>query len=244
MVCAAGRVEPASVAAFPRRQAERTVRPYRSGQATPADGGKRSSAANTSRAWFQPSPVAMDSVVRSAPMGGAHNPIQGNRVGAVSTRTGKKKGCICATMSDSIKDKLEAIFSMQQDLNSIIGEKHGIGPVTRPQNATADERIEWILKFNKALMKESNELDDCYVWKWWADDQGAFDWQNARVELVDMLHFLVSACIMAGLGPDDVFELYEQKWRVNLERQRAGYAVSTKTEDDNKDIALPSSQLE
>jgi len=39
-----------------------------------------------------------------------------------------------------------------------------------------------------------------------------------------------------GLDADDVVRLYEQKLKVNHERQDNGYSMATKTEDDNKDI--------
>lgn len=133
-------------------------------------------------------------------------------------------------------DKLEAIFSMQRELNAYIGTKHNLPVFILPNAATEEEQIEWLLKFNKALAKESNELDDCYVWKWWADDYGSFDWQNAKVEIVDMLHFFVSMCIYAGLTPDDLFEIYKQKWLINKKRQDEGYSMANKTEQDNKTI--------
>lgn len=133
-------------------------------------------------------------------------------------------------------DKLDKIFMMQQDLNAYIGRKHGIAPLAQPSSATDDEKIEWLLKFNKALAKESSELDDCHVWKWWADDHGTFDWQNARVEIVDILHFFVSMCIYAGMTPDELCRIYEQKWLINKHRQDEGYSIANKTEDDSKGI--------
>jgi len=133
-------------------------------------------------------------------------------------------------------DKLDSIFAMQRDLNTHIGIKHGLEVLIHPEDATEVDKIAWLLKFNKALAKESNELDDCYVWKWWADDYGDFDWQNARVELVDILHFFVSMCICADMTPDELFRIYNEKWLINRERQERGYVVANKTEDDNRTI--------
>lgn len=135
------------------------------------------------------------------------------------------------------ENKLEKIFAMQQELNAYVGNKHGIVPLaTHMKDATMEERIEWLLKFNKALGKESNELDDCYVWKWWADDQGDFNWQNAKVEIVDILHFFVSMCLCVGITPQDLYDTYEKKWQINKQRQDQGYSVAGKTEDDNRNI--------
>ena len=83
------------------------------------------------------------------------------------------------------------------------------------------------------MSQEIAELTDCVPWKWWAKYQ-KFDKQNARVEIVDLLHFLVSMAQVMELTPDDIFEAYTKKHRVNLARQESGY--TTKDETDNRHI--------
>jgi dimeric dUTPase (all-alpha-NTP-PPase superfamily) len=70
-------------------------------------------------------------------------------------------------------------------------------------------------------------------WKWWAKYQ-KFDAQNARVEVVDLFHFLISLAQMLGMSADDVFAAYVKKNAVNFQRQESGYTV--KDENDNKHI--------
>jgi dimeric dUTPase (all-alpha-NTP-PPase superfamily) len=70
-------------------------------------------------------------------------------------------------------------------------------------------------------------------WKWWAKYQ-KFDAQNARVEVVDLFHFLISLAQVLGLSADDVFGAYVKKNEVNFKRQESGYTV--KDESDNKHI--------
>jgi len=84
------------------------------------------------------------------------------------------------------------------------------------------------------MREEINELDADLLWKWWSKDE--IDMQNIRVELIDILHFLVSAMICAGLTPEKVFDVYRQKHAVNLNRQDSNYNKNQKTEDDNKNI--------
>ena len=55
--------------------------------------------------------------------------------------------------------------------------------------------------------------------------------QNIKVELVDILHFWVSACQVMGLSAEDVFRMYAQKNAINAKRQDTGYI--TKDESDN-----------
>lgn len=122
-------------------------------------------------------------------------------------------------------DKLEDIFRMQQALNERIGVKtEGMQP---PQ------QVEWILNYTRAMQQELAELTDSVPWKWWAKYQN-FDVQNARVEVVDLFHFLVSAAQVLGMTAEDVYQAYLKKNAVNFKRQESGYTV--KDENDCRSI--------
>lgn len=129
------------------------------------------------------------------------------------------------TLSKIMTDKLQRIFEMQEGLNKRIG--------IYTNQLNEDEQIHWILQFSRALQQEQAELIDSVPWKWWSKYQ-KFDLQNARVEVVDMLHFLVSMAQTLGMDADDVFETYCAKHRVNHARQDSGY--TTKDENDSKHI--------
>jgi dimeric dUTPase (all-alpha-NTP-PPase superfamily) len=83
------------------------------------------------------------------------------------------------------------------------------------------------------MQQEIAELIDSVPWKWWAKYQ-KFDEQNARVEVVDLFHFLISVAQVLGMSADDVFQAYVKKNQVNLQRQDSGYAV--KDESDSRHI--------
>ena len=119
-------------------------------------------------------------------------------------------------------DKLDQIFKLQRELNDRIGL-----PLFSAMNE--DIRIGWVLRFSRAMGQELAELVDSTPWKWWAKYQ-KFDIDNARIEVVDMLHFLVSLAQVLGLTADDLFDLYAKKHKVNQKRQDSGY--SRKTKDD------------
>ena len=122
-------------------------------------------------------------------------------------------------------DKLDEIFRLQRELNLRIG--------VDTVNMNESERQQWVLNYCRAMSQEIAELTDCVPWKWWARYQ-TFDRQNARVEIVDLVHFLVSLAQVMELTPDDVFEAYTKKHAVNVARQESGY--TTKNEADNQDI--------
>ena len=122
-------------------------------------------------------------------------------------------------------DKLEEIFSLQDELNS------RIGVVT--QGLEDEEQRKWILNYIRAMQQELAELTDSVPWKWWAKYQ-EFDKQNARVEVVDLFHFLISLAQVLGMSADDVYDAYLKKNKVNHQRQDSGY--SEKDESDSRHI--------
>ena len=114
---------------------------------------------------------------------------------------------------------------MQDALNRRIG-------VALPPESEK-EKAEWILNYTRAMQQEIAELVDSVPWKWWAKYQ-KFDEQNARVEVVDLFHFLVSLAQTLGMSADDVYQAYVKKNQVNFQRQDTGYAK--KDESDSRHI--------
>jgi dimeric dUTPase (all-alpha-NTP-PPase superfamily) len=122
-------------------------------------------------------------------------------------------------------DKFEEIFKMQDALNRRIG-------VLLPPEGE-EEKAKWILNYTRAMQQEMAELVDSVPWKWWAKYQ-KFDEQNARVEVVDLFHFLISLAQTLGMSAEDVFQAYVKKNQVNLQRQDSGYVK--KDESDSRHI--------
>ncbi|MEM9159251.1 MAG: dUTPase [Verrucomicrobiota bacterium] len=122
-------------------------------------------------------------------------------------------------------DKLQEIFAMQEELNSRIGvDLKGI---------SEEDQTKWLLNYTRAMQQELAELTDSVPWKWWAKYQ-EFDKQNAKVEVIDLFHFLISMAQTLGMTADDVFEAYVAKNKVNHQRQDSGY--TEKDEADSRHI--------
>ena len=94
-------------------------------------------------------------------------------------------------------DKLEEIFRLQKDLNQRIG--------VDLEELSDEGKAQWVLNYTRAMQQEMAELIDSVPWKWWAKYQ-KFDEQNARVEIVDLFHFLVSLAQVMGMSSDDIYE--------------------------------------
>jgi dimeric dUTPase (all-alpha-NTP-PPase superfamily) len=119
------------------------------------------------------------------------------------------------------------MFRLQEELNIRVGcniPAIRIDPIAQNH---------WILDFCRAIDHERSELEDSADWKWWRPAKG-LDVQNARVEVIDLFHFVISAAQVLGMTADDVFEAYLKKNKVNHQRQDTGYVV--KDENDCKHI--------
>src|SRR3954468_19108222 len=117
--------------------------------------------------------------------------------------------------------QLHEIFRMQEELNQRIGVNTGA--------LTEEEKTKWLLNYSRAMSQELAELVDSVPWKWWAKYQ-KFDEQNAKVEVVDLFHFLVSLAQTLGMTADDVYQAYLKKNQVNHQRQDSGYAKKDETD--------------
>ena len=122
-------------------------------------------------------------------------------------------------------DKLETLFALQEDLNRRIG--------VDLTDLSEEEKAQWVLNYTRAMQQEMAELIDSVPWKWWAKYQ-KFDEQNARVEVVDLFHFLISLAQTLGMSADDVYDAYLAKNKVNHARQESGYTA--KDESDSRHI--------
>jgi dimeric dUTPase (all-alpha-NTP-PPase superfamily) len=122
-------------------------------------------------------------------------------------------------------DQLRELFRMQKALNERIG--------VRTEGMSDEDKTKWLLNYCRAMSQEIAELTDSVPWKWWAKYQ-KFDQQNARVEVVDLFHFLISLAQVLGMSAEDVFNAYVRKNEVNFKRQDTGYTV--KDEHDSKHI--------
>ena len=122
-------------------------------------------------------------------------------------------------------DQLRELWRMQDALNKRIG--------VQMEGMSDEDKAKWILNYSRAMTQEMAELVDSVPWKWWAKYQ-KFDEQNARVEVVDLFHFLISMAQVLGMSADDVFNAYIKKNEVNFKRQESGY--TKKDEHDSKHI--------
>jgi dimeric dUTPase (all-alpha-NTP-PPase superfamily) len=108
-------------------------------------------------------------------------------------------------------DTLEAIFSMQKELASMMD-------LSRYPSSTEGR----VSALSTAIIHEAVELQRLTSWKWWKKPS-PFDRESAKEELIDIWHFVVQASIELGMSPADIMQEYRKKNKVNRDRQTLGY---------------------
>lgn len=132
---------------------------------------------------------------------------------------------------------------MQVQLNDYVFEKQGItGTGTgkkllsmldlgRAVAASSGENIgvnsdtaKWLRNYLQAMRLEVDEVLAEIPFKWWSKSK--LDIPHIQEEIVDCFHFLISATITAGMGPEDLVRAYTEKHAKNITRQDQGYVAS------------------
>lgn len=81
------------------------------------------------------------------------------------------------------KDILKEMFALQQKLNDETNGKGWESGYTKN-----DKLINW----KRCIYMECAELIDSFAWKHWKSIEAPTDWDNVKVEIVDIWHFIMS----------------------------------------------------
>ena len=106
-------------------------------------------------------------------------------------------------------DKLDTIFEMQKALNDDIVRVRHLEDITPDQ---------WQQKLTLAMLSEMAEALEGTDFKWWKNPKEK-DPDYLKEEIVDMLHFLVSMALRAGMSAEEMYERYLAKNKENFDRQ-------------------------
>jgi len=83
---------------------------------------------------------------------------------------------------DIIMTTLEKMLKKQDELNILVA---------------GDNWKEKGFRWDIAILQEGAELIDSTPWKWWKS--GSFDLENIKIEIVDILHFVLSIALEEGI---------------------------------------------
>lgn len=124
---------------------------------------------------------------------------------------------------DESMDLLCDMFERQAALNKKYGFVPGGMMVRQDRRDLHDGK--WLNDFITAMVDELGELRDCTIWKHWykeAREGKRFmltDREHAKVEVVDLMFFLMSMAQAVGLTAPEFYGLYIKKLTLNHERR-------------------------
>jgi len=113
---------------------------------------------------------------------------------------------------DSEEDKLEQMMFIQNKLNSKVGLS-----IYDAFNLSQKERLSWIRRYGQALFVELAEVYEELDYKWWKAKE--VDENKIKEELIDVLHFFLSMCLLSGMDADQVYKIYLEKNKKNFSRE-------------------------
>jgi len=105
-------------------------------------------------------------------------------------------------------DKLDQIFAMQKSLDEKIANERNLN----------FSKEEWIQKEVLAMISELSEVLDEVNFKWWKNKKEIND-EQLKEEIVDLLHFLISMSLKAGMSSEEIYSIYMKKNEENVKRQ-------------------------
>lgn len=83
---------------------------------------------------------------------------------------------------------------------------------------------EMIYKMITAAIQELAEsIQVMKNWKDWKLSEIPTDVEHFKEEMVDALHFFIEALVFSGVTPEELYELYFKKHKVNQFRQKTNY---------------------
>jgi len=144
-------------------------------------------------------------------------------------------------VNGKLTDKIDINKVMSQELNGVVD--YGLWLETVDIQKSFNDKVApgWQQDKEKydfwmAILDETIEVLGSRHWKWWKKDKevGDIDWDNIRVELVDLFHFILSVAIQN----DSHAIIFQQL--VNLEMHKdvdiEGYTPKLKDKDFFKDF--------
>lgn len=105
-------------------------------------------------------------------------------------------------------DHLEDMFARQEHLQMVLGVN------THSQ--------EFLNSNVLAAMVELGEFIQTTPWKYWKKQQ-SLDREEAKEEMIDVMHFLINCCLALNITPQEFYEMYVRKNDENFNRQKRGY---------------------
>jgi dimeric dUTPase (all-alpha-NTP-PPase superfamily) len=134
-------------------------------------------------------------------------------------------------------DKILLMLQLQNQLNNSTNGEDWIKGKTKN-----NKEINW----KRCIYMESAEMIDCFAWKHWKNIQADPDWDNLKIEVVDVWHFIMSLAIefyhqeMLGTIEDIAINISSQESFKLIDNNQEIFAspkeIMAKVEDILRDV--------
>lgn len=130
---------------------------------------------------------------------------------------------------------MQEIFAKQKALQKIIEKKDPSRHLYKPEPFIGYR----IFMITEAMERECKEVKDETGWKWWKrhkslssvvynhntipQPQPKLDYKCLKEECIDLWHFLIQLSLEIGLTPEDIYRIYLDKHKENINRQENNY---------------------
>lgn len=113
---------------------------------------------------------------------------------------------------DRLEEMMHMQYALQRRINGYNIDEQTIG-----------KRVANIKENVLAATDELHELLGETSWKSWTVGDPYINWDPARKEAIDLWHFVMNLFLHLRMSPEQVYEMYMEKNRINHERQSEGY---------------------
>lgn len=111
-------------------------------------------------------------------------------------------------------DKLDELIKLQKKLEK------AIGAVIFNEDGNPNQLF--ILLSFVGIITEACEALENTPWKPWKKSM-VYNQREFKKELIDLLHFVFNLCIVADMGPEEIYQMYSDKHKTNMKRNEKGY---------------------
>jgi dimeric dUTPase (all-alpha-NTP-PPase superfamily) len=122
------------------------------------------------------------------------------------------------------KHGLPLMFEKQMGLNERLGRDH--------RNLNDEQLTKWFQDMLSAMTNECEEARSHTHWKWWKDYGTEINRNQLKIEVIDMMHFLISLALPL-MDAQEFEDLYLGKMDLNHRRQDDGYDENYQKIDEN-----------
>ena len=119
-------------------------------------------------------------------------------------------------------DKLDRIYFLQRALQDKLGVTKKIKESPQMKQQYINQMILALHEEAVEIMRETAYKNPAFVPFGWKKNQ-VMNKEKFKEEIIDIIHFIMNLCIVAEMGPVEIFDRYVNKNKANIKRKEDNY---------------------